>query len=371
MGTRFVAINVGTGDAFFLERADCTSLVDGGLAKGFPGLLTHTTGRQDIDVLVCTHNDADHANGVLEFLNAGYGVKECWLPATWLEALQRLLGDDTDSVLRDLIFEPEGGDKPLPERVGREGEPITAEVIERLLDREAEHDPLLDGGAAGLVGARFVLLTQPVLAVAIAGPGLWLDAARIQKIALAAARRQIPIRWFDPDTSPSGSNAGPLRVINAAEVRSIKRSVLSRRDVLRLTQVNRGSLVVYSPPERGVPGVLFSADSGFGFSARLPADPGMIVTAPHHGAADAENRAAYARLAREHPGMEESWTWVRSDKATPAGHSRPCDEYWNQTRKFCTRCRGSRSAGQHVALDGVSGGWVPSAGVAVCRCSRP
>ena len=87
---RFVAINVGTGDAFFLERGGFASLIDGGLAQGFPRLFSCATGRHDVDVLVCTHNDADHANGVLEFLNAGFCARECWLPASWLEALKRL-----------------------------------------------------------------------------------------------------------------------------------------------------------------------------------------------------------------------------------------------------------------------------------------
>ena len=53
------------------------------------------TGADGASVVVCTHNDADHANGILGFLEAGLRCGEVWLPGRWLEALP--------SVLRPLV----------------------------------------------------------------------------------------------------------------------------------------------------------------------------------------------------------------------------------------------------------------------------
>ncbi len=44
-----------------------------------------------MNVLVCTHNDADHANGILGLLEAGLKCGEVWLPGRWLSALPDLL----------------------------------------------------------------------------------------------------------------------------------------------------------------------------------------------------------------------------------------------------------------------------------------
>ena len=66
---RFVAIPVGQGDAFYLDRGEWSVLVDGGRSKNtFGATFQTTTGATAVDVVVCTHNDADHANGILGFL---------------------------------------------------------------------------------------------------------------------------------------------------------------------------------------------------------------------------------------------------------------------------------------------------------------
>jgi beta-lactamase superfamily II metal-dependent hydrolase len=44
-----------------------------------------------VDIVVCTHNDADHANGILGFLEAGLRCKEVWLPGRWLSTLPDVL----------------------------------------------------------------------------------------------------------------------------------------------------------------------------------------------------------------------------------------------------------------------------------------
>jgi beta-lactamase superfamily II metal-dependent hydrolase len=89
---RFVAIPVSQGDAFYLETTEGSALIDGGRSvSGFPGLFQSTTRSAEVDILVATHNDADHANGVLGFLEAGLRCKEVWLPGRWLQVLPHVV----------------------------------------------------------------------------------------------------------------------------------------------------------------------------------------------------------------------------------------------------------------------------------------
>jgi len=61
----FIAIPVGQGDAFYLERDGWSVLVDGGRSRlDFPALFRQVTRARGANIVVCTHNDSDHANGV-------------------------------------------------------------------------------------------------------------------------------------------------------------------------------------------------------------------------------------------------------------------------------------------------------------------
>jgi Metallo-beta-lactamase superfamily len=342
MPHRFVAVDVGTGDAFFIQRESFLALIDGGQASGFPRRLYRAVSRDAMNVLVCTHNDCDHANGILEFLEEGGHADECWLPATWMEAACRLCTASTDEI-ESLLFD---ADEELPEQIPRdEASEISAAVVEDQLSAfedgnwEAQRFPNIAGQWLRL--PQGLLLPQHLLRTKALVPPLFADALRILSIALAAARLQIRIRWFDPEFAPSGSPSLPLSVVNAREVTSIRRAGLTLKGVVRLTTVNRLSLVLYSPPDDEAPGVLLCADSGFGNLPKPPADRGMIVTAPHHGAGDKENIAVYQKLdfvcSTEEPA---SWNWVRSDRDCAA---RPCVEYLQRQKRYCTRCRGQSS----------------------------
>lgn len=88
----FMALGVGRGDAFFLQKGSNTFLIDGGSSvNGFANLFQNVTKQDDVDVVVCTHNDSDHANGILGFLLSGLRCKEVWLPGSWMHLLEDLL----------------------------------------------------------------------------------------------------------------------------------------------------------------------------------------------------------------------------------------------------------------------------------------
>ncbi|MBS7616204.1 hypothetical protein KEJ45_03275 [Candidatus Bathyarchaeota archaeon] len=56
--------------------------------------------------MVCTHNDSDHASGVLGFLKGGLIAKEVWLPASWMDRPSDLIGNP-ESFLKELITDIE------------------------------------------------------------------------------------------------------------------------------------------------------------------------------------------------------------------------------------------------------------------------
>jgi carotenoid cleavage dioxygenase len=83
-----IALDVGSGDALLLRSGGRAVLVDGGLAlaggidlgrsRVLPALAA--LGVDELDVVVATHADADHAGGLAAVLD-GLPVRELWLPA--------------------------------------------------------------------------------------------------------------------------------------------------------------------------------------------------------------------------------------------------------------------------------------------------
>src|SRR5262249_49339339 len=92
---RFIAIPVTIGDAFYLERDGRSILVDGGKSeRAFPALFHYHVNRAGADIIVCTHNDADHTNGIIGFLEAALPCREIWLPGSWLTTVKDLMRPD-------------------------------------------------------------------------------------------------------------------------------------------------------------------------------------------------------------------------------------------------------------------------------------
>ena len=52
-----------------------------------------------LDVVICTHQDADHAYGILGLLEEWCGtIKEVWLPGSWTLRMRDLLTKPQDGV---------------------------------------------------------------------------------------------------------------------------------------------------------------------------------------------------------------------------------------------------------------------------------
>ena len=86
MSLKFTALTVREGDAFLLEDDGWKCLFDSGRDESIVDLLKFK-GIDKLDLAICSHNDADHANGFIALLNSGFQIKEIWLPGLWASVL--------------------------------------------------------------------------------------------------------------------------------------------------------------------------------------------------------------------------------------------------------------------------------------------
>lgn len=396
---RFIAIPVAQGDAFYLEREGFSVLTDGGRNRSaFPSIFQAVTKMDGVNVVICTHNDADHANGILGFLEAGLRCDEVWLPGRWLSVLPDVLKPFVEvfGELVENIAETAGSLNMEAQESGLS--PIEA-YAERVRDSGADAPASKEGPTVpedespeSYVHLLEQAETWEVLPYSLGlwGPKNWpfwpyrhyrslgpvsvqllwsvIDAAaRIRAITTEAFHRGIPVRWFEFDTATPSGGVSALQPVNARAVARVRPRVGSLLAWLGLTVSNKESLVFWSPPTAHHPGVLFTADSDLA-SVRLPSQlDRAIATAPHHGSeANANAYRAVANAARSGP---PSITWVRSDGRY---RSRPGSTYLGLgARRLCTLCRlpgGSSTTKQAVRLYSRGGVWTRHQSSLVCSC---
>ncbi|NLT88711.1 MAG: MBL fold metallo-hydrolase [Pseudomonas lactis] len=395
---RFIAIPVGQGDAFYLERDNCSILVDGGRSTvGLRRKLGDLAARP-LDIIVCTHNDADHVDGIIGLLRGERACKEIWLPGKWIEVIGQAFKYNSslvDKLLADIIEVPikralekieklRGGESIMFEATSlppQEGEqPFEQHSNPMIQDPPDGPEPLdchipppefwyhriysrnrrlnAEQSTPALTEEQATLFSEMIEAM-----------DRIMIVALLAMRHHIPIRWFEYDTTqPSGGIKNVLVPLNAREIRFHKPRANSVIDVIELTVVNKESLVLWAPPSGDMPGVLFSADSQLtDIDLSGIALNNAICTAPHHGSSDNDCAYSHISLAAENA---KTLRWVRSDGRFS---KRPGVAYLNTTTRFCTVCRPARRTPYQTAAQPLSfipsyGQWTPS-GTRPCNCA--
>jgi len=311
-------------------------------------------------------------------LESGIQVREVWLPGRWTERLENLLENPHEFSYeqyrdwhksRDKYSEAETLDE-LGDRLSLEDRRDDSETRERNPDEVGEaflkslEIATKYGGSSLIEEYIFEFGTYPWIPNGPRKEKLLVDAveaaSRIRAIALAAFHAGATIKWFEfggTSASPAHSLLSPLNCREILRTRRVRPGAL---DFLALSTANRESLVFAVRPTDELPGVVFSADSDFGFSLKLP-DGDYLVTAPHHGSES--NANAYKKLGS----VVERGKLVRSDGRS---RSRPGSSFLSvpRDRRFCTLCRGADAPKQTLEFHGTSSRWVPAANVRACGC---
>jgi hypothetical protein len=171
----FIALPLTSGEAFLLRTEDAaghtwTILVDGGKKYGensreLVKLLSKVSPRIDrIDIVVCTHSDADHSQGLWHLPEDWYGIGrtigEFWLPGRWANAMPRILTDPAGFAATLVEGAVRFGYRLAGD--GREGEERLAEAL--FVSREHRirnlADELVGEGAGDAVGSVVTRVEQ-------------------------------------------------------------------------------------------------------------------------------------------------------------------------------------------------------------------
>lgn len=391
----FIALPVGQGDAFYLKRGDLSILVDGGKSvHGFSEVFKNITSESHADIIVCTHNDADHVNGIIGFLRDGLTCKEIWLPGIWADVLPSALKSFQEVLYQVYESLMEDGWKTLDEMVESidnehafpendlEGDSFGGAIV---IDSKENHGYWYSGGLDKLLedasdysedthayneyrdyfelrfhGSHYKM--QPYIAAA----------ERIKTIALLAYHRGITVRWFEfSATNPPSGGRPELLPLNSRELLSVRKKKIRRfTHCIALSVSNKRSLVFYSPSDQEAPGVLFNADSDLAGVTPVSLPPNSLATAPHHGSAS--NGIVYEKVEGWIQNNSSQLIWVRSDGAFS---KRPCPAYINtKGDRYCTLCRASSGnplqPKQALHFSATSAAyWAVASFVRSCSCS--
>ena len=365
MCTKFTALTVQEGDAFLLEDNGFKCLFDSGKYKTIVELLKYK-GIDKLDLAICSHNDADHANGFIELLKSGIQIKEIWLPGLWASILlfvkencnkeSKVEWDDNYNGELDSLF----SNKSMTCDSFNSQLSYCVEMIKSncfhfaydmvsYLDRNTSfladflyHDSQsflkernVDNYSDFQKEFLFLLKerqnhSRNEIIQRHCIDFLDFKLNKIIDIAHFAKRCGCIIRWFEPTSACSNEIIDYGFVsLNSKKMCIIKepKNYMACLRLIKLTEENIYSLL-FEYTKNDVPLIRFSADSNSTCQSVYPYFENIIVTAPHHGSA--ANANVYNSI------QGNDIIWVRSDRMY---YKRPCQEFKQQQNKYCLACQ--------------------------------
>lgn len=338
----FTALAVNKGDSFLLKDGDNLILVDGGAnQQHIVRLLNKENLNNHINLIVCTHYDLDHVNGILGILKSKkYGFDEMWLPEI-LGSLAYTISEKHEEILDDLRRQPDLLEKALDEI---EGQPELLEEEISSSPESFEHNisDKYQFNTRNITELNNLLnkerLFQYMRLITFYRHNelvnMFYNICKLVSSSIPSAKKKV--RWLEYQGREVNNRYGfNMIAVNSRETNvtlypttSVFLKALIR---VSLTPINQQSLV-FKYNDDSVPNVLFTADSDLSFT-KIPIilKPKSIVTAPHHGSK--HNTYAYTMISGE------ELFFVRSDHYNPS--DRPCKDYINLENKYCTLCNRS------------------------------
>lgn len=331
---KLTALPVNVGDSFLLRDEDKVILVDGGMSEERILQLLNQEHIPDnhIDLLVCTHYDADHINGIIGILKSNkFTFKELWLPEI-LGSIGYTLSKKIKELFKDL----------------RENElhielqdSHCKSIFKSHDDNEIHHDAAENNSFEAIdtkvlddfVNHSYSWYYEPFRYYHDFGVNhkMMLTLKSTASLISNALHSGAYIRWFKYSGYTHRTYGFDLYSENAIQIDitlfDSKRFFLTLYH-LSLSDINKYSLV-YMYQKENVPDVLFSADSDLSFYSQTVAmKDNSIVTAPHHGSSANDN--AYQKISGN------NLVYVRSDRSQ---QKRPGQGYLSQLKRYCTICR--------------------------------
>lgn len=347
----FKALPVKCGDSFYLECEGKTILVDGGKNKlDILKILKKEKIQNHIDLLVCTHYDADHINGIIEILQSNnFSFNEIWLPEIFGSIIYTL-ANSTWEVL-NYLRHADNIDFNL-ERISYDAVEVTEGNIDdsyELIDNENlsylnefhsfEFNHLFFHGYKNVNEHYFKMI---------------INLGKISNLIHYSINSGAYIRWFSFQNNINCKSYGfDMYSINGLQTKITKFTPDVFLKALYLTTINKESLV-YLFKKENFPNILFTADSDLSSCKTFSLKDYSIITAPHHGSG--ENDIAYAKI------TGKKLVFVRSDNSQI---KRPGLGYLGQSLRYCTICR-NLGPKQTVTLELINGTFSTTA--MECKC---
>jgi len=356
---KFIALDVKVGDSFVLREGCNNFVIDGGKNRNTIVKKLLKNNIVDIDVVICSHYDNDHLNGIIGMINSNkINIKELWLPD--------IFGD----IAFTLSHNPEFAFELLYEDIPnmQSEKEIT---LENYLENQESIDQndikeqvnIFDISVLEYLWEKLNRFCScrlfPFYAVNIK---YIVNIQKIISLVIHATYSGVHIRWLKYKGTPTKDQISKhyeLYALNSCE----KNLQVYKRDkfylaLYVLSKINKESLV-FQFEKTGLPNVLFTADSDLGFCGKqcIQLNDNSIVTAPHHGSS--ANSCVY------HIVQGNKLIYVRSDQVT---NKRPCKEYISLPVKYCTVCN-TDTHKQQVTLEYNQNTqlWVP-VNTTYCSC---
>lgn len=373
----FTAFKVHKGDCFMLKdlNKEFIMVVDGGdyQSNTVENILGMT---KKIDVLICTHYDGDHVEGIIDLLKEtifnsnSLVIKEVWLP-DFFQRIIATVSKEPAWLRTDMrnLKQLEILNKALIKGIGIE-ENIEGDIEEhieekKILKEEMEQEEVEDDIKAlvenYIIHKRYKNIDTVVDRIAIL----------MFLCFLFEDHYNGKVRFFEYEDNVVNYKVKKLEVdiigVNCKEI-GRKVRLYNKKDLIyHLTRINIESLVfrynkINDSGGEPLPNVLFNADSDYSFTKsgsgaiNFGVDYKTLVTAPHHGSSHG-HKDVYSTLKSVTP----DFVMVRSDMYNPPS-SRPCIDYVNHhvAYKRCTICNSatSNADGGHVFYEFINGSWI-------------
>lgn len=379
----FTAVAVGEGDCFLAEYKKNDEiikiLIDGGKHKEETIKLFKKLKLPDkhINLIICTHYDSDHINGIIGLLEDGYTFDEIWLP----EILGSVAATIGSKGIREVVEEVNRISEEEYEKLMKFDECMLTEFksdfnnskevetdidikfssnlwIDKMYEYVSfyydyryenmfHHSNCMDCSNHNQCDKYNYMFPKHTIIDTVTKTSM------LMSLMIPKTHSGSKIVWLKNTNSlVSNKISTNIDVLALNSEESRRRPYISLHNLLKyiyaLSKSNKFSLVFKFDLEN-YPNILFSADSDFNFltlGENIQLKENSIVTAPHHGSP--HNELAYDRITDGSKVGNESLIFVRSDRDCPSG--RPCSRYKILSKKYCTKCTAKYARRANIKL---------------------